>query len=81
MPGNPMVLVGQQDGSVVLREVNENLAVASTLHASRNVGHAADVRTVMPGPSDFFFSGGNDGKFCVWQCLVPGADGAAAQQA
>jgi len=71
MPGNPIVLVGQQDGTVVLREVNENLAVATSLNGARIAGHTADVRTVMPGPSDYFFSGGNDGKFCVWQCIVP----------
>lgn len=72
-PGNPVLLVGQQDGSVVLRDVNENLAVAATLSGMRGVGHQADVRTVLPGPSDYFFTGGNDGKFFVWQAVVPGA--------
>ena len=82
LPGNPLLIVGQQDGSVVLREFNEGLAVATTLHGQRNSGHVSDVRAVMPGPSDYFFTGGNDGKFCVWQCIVPGApDGAAAVQA
>jgi WD40 repeat protein len=77
-PGSPLIVVGQQDGSVVIRDVTSDMAVAATLHGGRNAGHTGEVRTVLAGPSDYFFTGGNDGRFCVWQAIVPGADGAAA---
>jgi hypothetical protein len=70
-PGNPVVLVGQEDGSVVLRDVGEKLAAVAVLNAGRNAGHTAAVRVVLPGPSDYFFSGGNDGRMCVWQAIIP----------
>lgn len=81
-PGNPVVIVAQRDGSVVVRDVNGGMVVAATLSGHRNAGHTAEVRCILPGPSDYFFSGGDDGKFCVWQAVVPvesgGTDGAAA---
>ena len=70
--GNPILIVGQQDGSIVMRDVATGIRKpAAVLHASRNAGHTADVRTVVPGPSGYFFSWGNDDRLCVWEALVP----------
>jgi WD40 repeat protein len=69
-PGNPVVLVGHHDGSIVIRDVRSNLSIVSMLNGHRSIGHVADVKALFPGPNDLFFSGGNDGRFFIWQCFT-----------
>ena len=74
--GNPVLVIGQQDGTIVLRDVAEGIRKPAAVLK----WHTADVRVVLAGPSGYFFSGGTDGRFCVWELLAPApalADGTA----
>lgn len=66
MPGTPLLIVGQRGGSIKIRDIKNGLTVLATISDA----HKADVRVVAQGPVDSFFSGGDDGRMCVWQCIV-----------
>lgn len=71
-------MLGYSDGSLEVRDLTGGLAVVAVLRGALNAGHTGQVRAILPGPSDYFFSGGDDGRMCVWQLTPPPADGAGA---
>ena len=55
-----------QDGTISVKEL-PSFAYKTTLGADLNQGHHDAVRRITTGPSNTFFSTGNDRKMIAWQ--------------
>lgn len=62
----PILLIGTTDGLITVKEL-PSFAYKTTLGASVNHGHQDAVRRIAVGPSNTFFSTGNDRKMLAWQ--------------
>jgi len=68
-PGNNMVLViGLEKGNIMVRHLPSFMNLF-TLDARYTFGHQGAVRTVVKGPSNTFYTGGEDGVVLVWQIV------------
>lgn len=71
--GNPMLLCGLIDGSLVIRNVLQiqNSPAFSALVCLTSfyhpTNHEGAIQCIKSGPSNSFYSGGKDGKLIVWQ--------------
>eukprot|EP00644_Phytophthora_capsici_P017559 jgi/Phyca11/9825/fgenesh1_pm.PHYCAscaffold_42_\ len=61
----PILLIGMADGSISVKEL-PSFAYKTTMGAM-NQGHQDAVRRITTGPSNTFFSTGNDRKMIAWQ--------------
>ncbi|KAG7400441.1 hypothetical protein PHYBOEH_005816 [Phytophthora boehmeriae] len=64
----PILLIGSADGLITVKEL-PSFAYKTTLGASVNHGHQDAVRRITTGPSNTFFSTGNDRKMLAWQII------------
>uniref|UniRef100_M4C1T7 C3H1-type domain-containing protein n=1 Tax=Hyaloperonospora arabidopsidis (strain Emoy2) TaxID=559515 RepID=M4C1T7_HYAAE len=62
----PILLIGMADGTISVKEL-PSFAYKTTLGADLNQGHHDAVRRITTGPSNTFFSTGNDRKMIAWQ--------------
>ncbi|KAJ8569428.1 hypothetical protein ON010_g5831 [Phytophthora cinnamomi] len=62
----PILLIGMADGTISVKEL-PSFAYKTTLGANLNQGHQDAVRRITTGPSNTFFSTGNDRKMIAWQ--------------
>ncbi|RMX62126.1 hypothetical protein KXD40_007102 [Peronospora effusa] len=62
----PILLIGMADGTISVKEL-PSFAYKTTLGADLNHGHQDAVRRITIGPSNTFFSTGNDRKMIAWQ--------------
>ncbi|EEY70274.1 uncharacterized protein PITG_19419 [Phytophthora infestans T30-4] len=62
----PILLIGMADGTISVKEL-PSFAYKTTLGANLNQGHQDAVRRIATGPSNTFFSTGNDRKMIAWQ--------------
>lgn len=62
----PILLIGMADGTISVKEL-PSFAYKTTLGANLNRGHQDAVRRITTGPSNTFFSAGNDRKMIAWQ--------------
>ncbi|KAE8990193.1 hypothetical protein PR003_g21942 [Phytophthora rubi] len=62
----PILLIGMADGTISVKEL-PSFAYKTTLGANLNQGHQDAVRRIAIGPSNTFFSTGNDRKMIAWQ--------------
>ncbi|CAH0476848.1 unnamed protein product [Peronospora belbahrii] len=63
---SPILLIGMADGTISVKEL-PSFAYKTTLGANLNRGHQDAVRRITTGPSNTFFSTGNDRKMIAWQ--------------
>ncbi|RLN45291.1 hypothetical protein BBJ28_00010004, partial [Nothophytophthora sp. Chile5] len=63
---SPILLIGTADGMITVKEL-PSFAYKTTLGANVNQGHQDAVRRITTGPSNTFFSVGNDRKMLAWQ--------------
>lgn len=71
--GNPIVLCGLEDGTLMIRNVLQtaNCPAFSLLVSLNKItlpnNHDGPIQCIASGPSNTFYSGGEDGKLIVWQ--------------
>ncbi len=72
LPGTPILITGHKHGKIIIRDVKAGFKVLAVIVQTQpGDGHpAGDVRVIAQGPMDIFFSGGDDGKMSVWQCVL-----------
>lgn len=71
-PEKPILLLGCETGKIMIRSVLQTpstpaFTLLATLYSRYTCGHDSCVKTIRSGPSQTFYSGGDDGKLLVWQ--------------
>uniref|UniRef100_A0A7S2RKC5 C3H1-type domain-containing protein n=2 Tax=Eucampia antarctica TaxID=49252 RepID=A0A7S2RKC5_9STRA len=68
----PVLLVGCESGKIMIRSVLQTgttpaFTLLASLSSRYTCGHDRPVKTLVAGPAQTFYSGGDDGKLNVWQ--------------
>lgn len=72
LKGNPLLLVGLERGNIFVRSVLQTPSTPAfcllfSLSYRYTCGHDGPVKSIRAGPSNTFYSGGDDGMLIVWQ--------------
>lgn len=71
--GNPIVLIGLEDGQLMIRNILQIQGVApfslivSLAKFYQTNNHDGAIQCIKSGPSNTFYTGGKDGRLLVWQ--------------